>query len=98
MADDSLEDLSYEDISGSLTQTPIKDDSRPDGPKTPANQGSRYDAEEVREAALRRELEGVRNINQVIEGVISTLEGAKGDMGVCWIFPCMCRQRHSNLC
>lgn len=41
-----------------------------------------FDAEEVREAALRRELEGVRNINEVIEGVIGTLERAKGNMGV----------------
>ncbi|CCC09819.1 unnamed protein product [Sordaria macrospora k-hell] len=36
---------------------------------------------ETREAALQRELEGVRKINQVIEGVISTLERAKGNMG-----------------
>jgi hypothetical protein len=61
----------------------------PDRTKTPTtNQGSRYDAEEAREArdaALRRELEGVRNINEVIEGVIGTLERAKGNMGVCSI-------------
>lgn len=50
--------------------------------KTPTN-NSRFDVEEVREAALRKELEGVRNINQVIEGVIGTLERAKGNMGVC---------------
>ncbi|KAJ4381939.1 hypothetical protein N0V85_008639 [Neurospora sp. IMI 360204] len=36
---------------------------------------------ESREAALQRELEGVRKINQVIEGVIGTLERAKGNMG-----------------
>lgn len=57
----------------------------PKTPKTPsaANKASPpFDAEEVREAALRRELEGVRNINQVIEGVIGTLERAKGNMGV----------------
>jgi len=57
----------------------------PDRTKTPTNQNSRYDAEEAqeaREAALRRELEGVRNINEVIEGVIGTLERAKGNMGV----------------
>lgn len=41
-----------------------------------------FDVEEVREAALRRELEGVRNINEVIEGVIGTLERARGNMGV----------------
>lgn len=56
----------------------------PERPKTPANQGTRFDAEdaeEAREAALQRELEGVRNINEVIEGVIATLERAKCNMG-----------------
>lgn len=57
-------------------------------PKTPtpgpasSKEKQPFDAEEVRAAALARELEGVRNINQVIEGVISTLERAKGNMGV----------------
>lgn len=46
-----------------------------------------FDAEEVREATLRRELEGVRNINEVIEGVIGTLERAKGNMGVRLLYP-----------
>lgn len=41
---------------------------------------SRYDAETAREAALQRELEGVRNINTVIEGVLSSLSTAKGSM------------------
>lgn len=44
---------------------------------------SKYDAEAAREAALKRELEGVRNINEVIEGVLSSLEVAKGNMDVC---------------
>lgn len=43
---------------------------------------TRYDAEQAREESLRRELEGVRNINEVIEGVISSLETAKGNMAV----------------
>lgn len=53
-------------------------------PRTPSNNqgGSRFGAAEAREAALRRELEGVRNINEVIEGVLGTLERAKGNMGV----------------
>lgn len=65
----------------------------PRTPKTPTPGGNNssgsnqkdkqpFDAEEIREAALRRELEGVRNINEVIEGVIGTLERAKGNMGV----------------
>jgi hypothetical protein len=42
----------------------------------------RYDAEHAREEALQKELEGVRSINEVIEGVISSLERAKGNMDV----------------
>ncbi|KAH6616980.1 DASH complex subunit Duo1-domain-containing protein [Chaetomium tenue] len=53
--------------------------------KTPTNQNSRFDTDESREAALQKELDGVRKINEVIEGVIGTLERAKGNMGVCWI-------------
>lgn len=41
-----------------------------------------YSAEELREAALKRELESVRNINQVIEGVVNSLERARGNMDV----------------
>lgn len=43
---------------------------------------SPLDREEVREAALRRELAGIRNINEVIEGVVESLERAKGNMEV----------------
>ncbi|KAL2197944.1 DASH complex subunit Duo1-domain-containing protein [Corynascus similis CBS 632.67] len=49
--------------------------------KTPVNQSSRFDTDESREAALRKELEGVKKINEVIEGIIGTLERARGNMG-----------------
>ncbi|CAK7274182.1 hypothetical protein SEPCBS57363_006029 [Sporothrix epigloea] len=69
-------------------------DERPKTPKTPQRpstpptqqrqdqqqQTRPFDAEEAREAALQRELDGVRQINQVIEGVISTLEQSRGKM------------------
>lgn len=45
---------------------------------------SKYDAEQAREAALRRELESVRSINEVIEGVVTSLECAQGNMDVGW--------------
>ncbi|OHW90695.1 DASH complex subunit duo1 [Colletotrichum incanum] len=48
----------------------------PKTPKTPANPNTTFD----REAALRKELEGVRNINTAIEGIITTLDKAKGNM------------------
>ena len=43
---------------------------------------SHYTTEEAREAALRRELESVRNVNKVIEGVVESLQKAKDNMGV----------------
>ncbi|CAG8961242.1 hypothetical protein HYFRA_00013298 [Hymenoscyphus fraxineus] len=48
---------------------------------TQRNNGeSKYDAEQAREASLRKELESVRSINEVIEGVVSSLECARGNM------------------
>ncbi|KAF8867168.1 hypothetical protein BDZ45DRAFT_700140 [Acephala macrosclerotiorum] len=44
------------------------------------NGESKYDAEAAREASLKKELESVRSINEVIEGVVSSLECAKGNM------------------
>ncbi|KAH8808456.1 DASH complex subunit Duo1-domain-containing protein [Xylogone sp. PMI_703] len=46
----------------------------------PAMRESKYDTEQAREAALQKELESVRSINEVIEGVVSSLETAKGNM------------------
>jgi hypothetical protein len=48
-----------------------------------------FDDQEAREAALRTELQGVRNINEVIEGLLESLESAKGNMEV------MCLPRYS---
>lgn len=53
----------------------------------PRNADTLYDQEEAREAALRNELESVRNINQVIEGVVESLDRAKGNMEVWKPFP-----------
>jgi hypothetical protein len=41
-----------------------------------------YDRQEARDTALQAELQGVRNINQVIEGLLSSLDSAKGNMEV----------------
>jgi hypothetical protein len=43
---------------------------------------SHYTTEEAREVALRRELESIRNVNKVIEGVIESLQKAKDNMAV----------------
>ncbi|KAL8724535.1 MAG: hypothetical protein Q9166_007896 [cf. Caloplaca sp. 2 TL-2023] len=39
-----------------------------------------FDSEEGRESALRKELAGIRNINQVIEGAVDSLQRAQGNM------------------
>lgn len=43
---------------------------------------SHYTTEEAREAALRRELDSIRNVNKVIEGVVESLQKAKDNMAV----------------
>lgn len=43
---------------------------------------SHYTTEEAREAALGRELESIRNVNKVIEGVVESLQKAKDNMEV----------------
>ena len=100
MAADRLSDESdHEDLFASPSKkkkNPSKEEPperprTPKTPKTPTNNNpnqssSRYDdTEDTRDAVLRRELEGVRNINELIEGVVGTLERAKGNMHVSWI-------------
>ena len=46
------------------------------------NGESKYDTEQAREASLQRELESVRSINDVIEGVVNSLECAGKNMDV----------------
>jgi hypothetical protein len=43
---------------------------------------SHYSTEEAREAALKQELESVRNVNKVIEGVVESLQKARDNMDV----------------
>lgn len=47
-----------------------------------ARKESHYTTEEAREANLRRELESIRNVNKVIEGVVESLQKAKDNMEV----------------
>jgi hypothetical protein len=54
-----------------------------EGPLARSGNGvSRYDTEQTRNAQLQKELEGVRGINELIEGVVSSLECAKDNMEV----------------
>lgn len=67
-------------ISSGANGTPVEpaDDAR----GRANDRESRQSAEESREAALRQELENVRRINEVLEGVYSSLEKAKNNMEV----------------
>ena len=61
------------------TQEPIASQSR-------KLDNQEVDDEEAREAVLRKELARIRNINQVIEGAIDSLERAGNNMDVCHSF------------
>ncbi|KAI1118352.1 hypothetical protein F5Y14DRAFT_260394 [Nemania sp. NC0429] len=75
------DDSDHEDLFASPSNTKAPKTQLVDRPKTPSNHHSHYeDHEDARNAGLQRELEGVRNINELIEGVIGTLERAKGNM------------------
>lgn len=58
-------------------------------PQQPQDGGDTlFDREEAREAALHNELHAVRNINEVIEGLLSSIDRAKGNMEVGYYQPC----------
>ena len=76
-------DYHNDDAFETPSKPPTSTSGRPKGSGAQGGGGMRFDTEEAREAALRKELEGVRKINEVIEGMIGTLERAKGNMGVC---------------
>jgi len=79
-----LSDSDSEDLFASpskVSKKSQKTNPESDAPAT-RNVESKYDAEQAREASLQRELESVRSINEVIEGVVSSLEVAKGNMDV----------------
>lgn len=74
-----------------LPESPSKNHDFPSVPQnssaaTEANYGrnneSQHDREEAREFSLRSELESIRNINRVVEGIIHSLDRAKDNMEV----------------
>lgn len=58
-------------------------------PRSSHDADTLFDQQESREAALRNELQSVRNINQVIESLLTSLDHAKGNMDVCHSSPIM---------
>ncbi|KDE80469.1 hypothetical protein AO1008_06643 [Aspergillus oryzae 100-8] len=63
-----------------VNRTPVKEESTTPPPISSHDGETLFDRQEAREAALRNELQTVRNINQVIESLLSSLDRAKGNM------------------
>ncbi|KAL3489058.1 DASH complex subunit Duo1-domain-containing protein [Aspergillus germanicus] len=63
-----------------LNQGSIKQESSSPVPRDDHEDETLFDQQEAREAALRNELQSVRNINQVIESLLGSLDRAKGNM------------------
>ena len=84
LSDSDNEDLfaSPSRPSKSTQKLPTKSAASDSNAPAQRNNESKYDTEQAREATLQRELESVRSINEVIEGVVSSLETAKGNMDV----------------
>lgn len=82
LSDSDNEDLFASPSKPSKTTQKLPTKQAENNAPTQRNGESKYDAEQAREVALQRELEGVRSINEVIEGVVSSLETAKGNMDV----------------
>lgn len=57
------------------------DDTAP-APQPPQDADTLFDREEARTAALHNEIQAVRNINEVIEGLLGSIDQAKGNMEV----------------
>lgn len=86
-----LEYSSSEEDTEDLFASPSKVPSKPrqqtiptktSEPQPQRKEESQYDAEAAKEAGLRRELESVKSVNAIIEGVVSSLESASGNMNV----------------
>ncbi|KAI4959222.1 hypothetical protein J4E86_002944 [Alternaria arbusti] len=75
---DSDTDALFDTPAARKTKKQTKDADN-DAAKTRSKE-SHYTTEEAREAALRRELESIRNVNKVIEGVVESLQKAKDNM------------------
>ena len=75
--------LRLQDDEEDIFASPQNHASTADDPSAtkPARSENRHDAQEARDARLQAELERVREVNKVIEGVTASLEKAKANMG-----------------
>ncbi|KAF4471070.1 dash subunit duo1 [Fusarium albosuccineum] len=80
MADETTEYTESDIWASPSHDAPASRPRTPRTPKTPKTPTQERPEPIDHEAALRKELEGVRNINESLEGVIATLERAGGNM------------------
>jgi hypothetical protein len=75
--------LRLQDDEEDLFASPDKHTSKADDPSAnkSARSENRHDIQEARDARLQAELERVREVNKVIEGVTASLQKAKANMG-----------------
>ena len=83
--EDSL--LRSDDVDESLWDSPAKATSNPEGSPKASTKNTKpsrptYQEQQEREEGLRRELEGVRHVNETIEGLIQSLNKAQDNMKV----------------
>ena len=77
-----------DDINDSLWDSPVKpaykvkNDASSSNPKSRSTSKPTYEEQQSREEHLRQELAIVREVNDTIEGVIESLEHAKGNIKV----------------
>lgn len=86
LSDDDTEDLwnspSKRVVQNKINPRTSDEKTTPEPRASHDGQDTLFDQQEAREAALRTELQGVRNINEVIEGLLRSLDSAKGNMEV----------------
>lgn len=87
MSDDSLTEDIWASPSATardphLTERPKTPKTPKSPPKTPKTPHHEQDSSYDHEAALRKELEGVKGVNRAVESIISTLERSRGNMNV----------------
>jgi 3',5'-cyclic AMP phosphodiesterase CpdA len=85
LSDEDTEEL-WNSPSQRRTKTPDQKTGKEPNPPSDRSQNrdseTLFDREEAREAALRNELQTVKNVNQAIEGVLESLARARGNMEV----------------
>ncbi|KAF9889116.1 hypothetical protein FE257_007605 [Aspergillus nanangensis] len=83
LSDEDTEDLwnsPSKRVPKKSARSPIHASSPIPPPRSSHDTDTLFDRQEARETALRNELHSVRNINQVIESLLGSLDRAKGNM------------------